>query len=128
MSEKLLAHADLAAWFAHAFDSAAMDLGTTRRGGGDLMAREFEHVELDGVTYYWSGWQPRLRSVLEPDGMDERIVACWQVQIGSSIGQCNVIADVEASDTEKAQKKENALNSLRDRIQHPEQYQFLDSN
>ncbi len=31
MSETLLAHADLAAWFAHAFESAAMDLGTQRR-------------------------------------------------------------------------------------------------
>jgi hypothetical protein len=87
----------------------------------------FEHVEHDGVTYYWSGWQPRPRSVLEPDGMDERIVACWQVQIGSSIGQCNVIADVEASDSEKAQKKENALNSLRDRLAHPEHYLYLDA-
>ncbi len=40
MSEKLLAHSDLAAWFAHAFDSAAMDLGTTGRGGEDMMSAD----------------------------------------------------------------------------------------
>jgi hypothetical protein len=87
----------------------------------------FEHVEHDGVTYYWSGWQPRPRSVLEPDGLAEMIVACWQVQVASGIAQCNVIADVEASDIEKAQKKQNGLNSLRHRLEHPEHYQYLES-
>ncbi len=90
------------------------------------LPESFEHVEQDGVTYYWSGWQPRPRSVLEADGMDEMIVACWQVKVASGIAQCNVIASVEASDIEKAQKKVNGFNSLRDRLEHPEHYAFLE--
>ncbi len=75
------------------------------------MAVQFEEIEHEGVTYFWSGWQAHR----DPERTE--LVACWQTRTAKGLAQCDVMATRQESEIRKEQLKENALNSIRDLVE-----------
>lgn len=76
---------------------------------GMTSGRPFERVQRDGTDYYWADWSQWEDS--------EFLTGTWSCRHDGLVYVSSAIANLDATDLQKTQRKENALNSIIDRCQ-----------